>query len=46
MWFFIGIVLVLAWLAGVFVFSVAGWLIHLLLVAAAIAILIRIIRGK
>ena len=45
MWIALGIILVLAWLAGAFVFNIAGWLIHLLLVLAVISFLIRLIRG-
>ena len=42
----IGLALVALWLVGFFVFHMAGWLIHVLLVVAVIAILVRIIRGK
>lgn len=45
MWFILGILLLIGWLAGVFVFEIAGWVIHLLLIAAIISVLIRIIRG-
>ncbi len=41
----IAIVLVVLWLLG-FGLHIAGGLIHILLVIAAIVILIRIIRGK
>lgn len=46
MWIALGTILVLAWLAGVFVFNVAGWIIHLLLILAVISFLIRVIRGR
>lgn len=43
--YIIAVILVIAWLIG-FVGYNAGALIHILLVLAIIAILIRIIRGK
>ncbi|MDQ6828324.1 MAG: lmo0937 family membrane protein [Gemmatimonadota bacterium] len=42
----LAMVLVLMWLLGFFVFHVAGGLIHLLLVLAAIMLLLRIIEGR
>lgn len=42
--YIIAIVLLIGWVLGAFVFSV-GKLIHILLVLAIIAVLIRIIRG-
>ncbi len=42
----IGLVLFVLWAVGFMVFHVAGFLIHILLVVAVIAILLRIIRGK
>lgn len=42
--YLIAIVLVIGWLLGFFVFN-AGSIIHILLVIAVIAILLRIIRG-
>ena len=39
------IILVVGWLLG-FSFHVAGGLIHLLLIIAVIAVLIRLIRGR
>ncbi len=42
----VGLALVALWLVGLFVFHIAGWFIHILLVVAVIAILVRIIRGK
>lgn len=42
--YLIAIILVIGWLLGFFVFN-AGSIIHILLVIAVIAILLRIIRG-
>jgi len=44
MLYLIAIILLIGWLLGFFVFS-AGGLIHILLVLAIIAILLRVIRG-
>jgi len=44
MLYLIAIILIIGWLLGFFVFS-AGGLIHILLVLAIIAILLRLIRG-
>jgi hypothetical protein len=41
----IAVILIIAWVIGFIVFS-AGYLIHILLVIAVIAILLRIIRGS
>jgi len=41
----IAIILIIGWLLGAFVFSV-GSIIHILLVIAVIAILVRLIRGR
>lgn len=41
----IAVILVIAWAIGFFAYSV-GNIIHLLLVIAIIAILLRLIRGK
>ena len=41
----IAVILIIGWLLGAFVFSV-GSIIHVLLVIAVIAILIRLIRGR
>ncbi len=38
------VILIIGWILGFFVFS-AGNLIHILLVVAIIAILVRVIRG-
>lgn len=40
----IAVVLVILWALGVFVYS-AGYLIHILLVIAVVAILLRLIKG-
>jgi uncharacterized protein DUF5670 len=44
MLYLIAIILLIGWILGFFVFS-AGYLIHILLVVAIIAILLRLIRG-
>lgn len=44
MLYLIAVILIIGWLLGFFVFS-AGGLIHVLLVIAVVAILLRIIRG-
>ncbi|MEX1241365.1 MAG: lmo0937 family membrane protein [Cyclobacteriaceae bacterium] len=41
----VAIILIIGWLLGAFVFS-AGSIIHVLLVVAVIAILLRLIRGR
>lgn len=43
--YLIAVVLVIGWALGFFVYSVGG-LIHILLVIAVIAILLRLIGGK
>ncbi len=43
--YIIAVILLIGWVLGAFVFTV-GKLIHILLVLAIIAILIRIIRGE
>lgn len=42
--YIIAVVLIIGWLLGVFVYSVGG-LIHILLVLAVVAILLRLIGG-
>jgi len=42
----IGIILIILWLLGLVTSYTLGGFIHILLVIAVIAILIRIIRGK
>lgn len=44
MLYLIAVILIIGWLLGFFVFS-AGGLIHILLVIAIVAILLRLIRG-
>ena len=41
----LAVILIIGWILGAFVFSVGG-LIHILLVVAVIAILLRLIRGR
>ncbi|HEX8039007.1 MAG TPA: lmo0937 family membrane protein [Chryseosolibacter sp.] len=41
----LAVILIIGWLLGFFVFSV-GNIIHILLVVAIIAILLRLIRGR
>ena len=43
--YILAIILVIAWIIGLVAFN-AGSLIHILLVMAIIAVLLRIIRGK
>ena len=43
--YFIALILIVAWAIGFFAFSV-GSIIHILLVIAVIAILIRVIQGR
>jgi len=43
--YIIAVIMIIAWLVGFFAFS-AGGLIHILLVIAVIAILIRVIQGR
>jgi len=43
--YIIAIILIIAWAIGFFAFS-AGWIIHILLVIAIIAILLRVIQGR
>jgi hypothetical protein len=41
----VAVILIIAWLIGFFAYS-AGYLIHVLLVIAVIAIILRLIQGK
>ena len=41
----VAVILIIGWLLGFFVF-LAGGLIHILLVIAIIAIILRVIRGR
>ncbi len=43
--YIIAVVLIIAWTVGFFAFS-AGGIIHVLLIIAAIAVLLQIIRGR
>ncbi len=43
--YIIAIILIIGWLLGAFVFNL-GSIIHVLLVIAVIAILLRLIRGR
>jgi hypothetical protein len=43
--YLIAVVLIIGWILGFFVYSASG-LIHILLVLALVAILLRLIRGK
>lgn len=43
--YIIAVILIIGWLLGVFVYSVGG-LIHILLVLAVVAILLRLIGGS
>jgi hypothetical protein len=45
MLYLIAVILIIGWVLGFFVFS-AGGLIHILLVIAVIAILLRLIQGR
>jgi hypothetical protein len=45
MLYLIAVILLIGWLLGFFVFS-AGGIIHILLVIAIIAILLRVIQGR
>lgn len=42
--YLLAVILIIGWIFGAFVYSVGG-LIHILLVLAIIAILVRVIRG-
>lgn len=41
----IAVILIIAWLVGFFAFSVGG-IIHILLIIALIAVILRLIQGK
>ncbi|HJS55238.1 MAG TPA: lmo0937 family membrane protein [Chitinophagaceae bacterium] len=43
--YLVAVILIIGWILGFFVFN-AGSLIHVLLVIAVIAILLRLIRGR
>lgn len=42
----IAVVLFIAWIFGFIIFHVAGFLIHVLLILAVIAVIIRLIKGS
>jgi uncharacterized membrane protein len=44
MLYLIAVILIIGWILGFFVFS-GGYLVHILLVLAIVAILLRLIRG-
>jgi hypothetical protein len=44
--YLIAVILIIGWIFGFFVFHVGGGLIHILLVIAIIAVLLRVIRGS
>jgi hypothetical protein len=46
MLFWLGVILLIAWITGFGVFHVASAAIHLLIVLAIISILVHFIRGK
>jgi hypothetical protein len=41
----LAIILLIAWLAGLVVFHVTAWFIHLVLVIAVIVVILHFIRG-
>jgi hypothetical protein len=43
--YILAVILIIGWILGYFVFSVGG-LIHILLVVAIIAVILRLIRGR
>jgi hypothetical protein len=43
--YILAVILIIGWILGYFVFSVGG-LIHILLVVAIVAIILRLIRGR
>ncbi|WP_157359681.1 lmo0937 family membrane protein [Algoriphagus mannitolivorans] len=43
--YLIAVILIIGWIFGAFVYSVGG-LIHILLVLAVVAILLRLIQGR
>jgi hypothetical protein len=44
--YIIAVILIIAWLLGMFAFHVTGGLIHALLVIAVIAVIIRLLQGQ
>jgi hypothetical protein len=43
--YLIAVILIIAWIFGYFITPMGGGLIHILLVIAVVAILLRVIRG-
>ncbi len=43
--YIVAVIMIIGWLLGVFVYSATG-LIHLLLVIALVAVLLRVIQGR
>jgi hypothetical protein len=46
MWIILAAVLVVCWLLGLVLFHVTGFVIHILLVIAVIAVVMHFIRGR
>jgi hypothetical protein len=46
MFLILALVLILAWVGGLVVFHIAGFLIHLLLLFAVISIIFHFLRGR
>jgi len=44
--YILAIILIIIWALGFFAFHIAGGLIHILLIIAIIAIVLRILQGK
>ena len=44
--YLIAVILIIAWLLGFVAFHVGGGIIHILLVLAVIAVILRVIQGK
>jgi hypothetical protein len=42
----IGVILLILWLLGIVGLYTIGWYIHILLIAAVIVFLVRVIRGE
>jgi hypothetical protein len=42
----VAVILIILWLIGFVVYPIGGGLIHILLVIAIIAVLLRVIKGK
>jgi len=46
MWVLIAVALVVMWALGFLVFHVAGFLIHILLLVAVVAVVLHFVRGR